>query len=217
MNPSTFEGVPLIVALRDALHADLAERFDCALCNYYTSAAACAWHQDPEHGDAIDGAKWERPTFVVSCGETRRFAFRPVRAHISGGGARISEEGGGEDEGGRHTVPLFSGDVISMDGACNDDFEHSVLSAQGEANEAARVSIVFKRAIAGRDGRRGHTLEGEGRRARARRAREQRQGGPTTGAARAGGGRAGATPPRGQRPRPAAKATKATKPRRTRY
>ena len=39
--------------------------------------AACAWHRDPEHGDAIDGAKWARPTFVVSCGEPRRFAFRP--------------------------------------------------------------------------------------------------------------------------------------------
>ena len=61
--------------LRDGLEADLGERFDCALANLYVAggSAACAWHRDPEHGDSIDGAKWARPTFVVSAGETRRF------------------------------------------------------------------------------------------------------------------------------------------------
>ena len=62
-------------------------------------------------------------------------------------------------------------DVIAMDGECNEDYEHSVLSGQGRENEAARVSIVFKRALVSRDGKRGHTLEGQGRRARARAAR----------------------------------------------
>ena len=53
-----------------AKEADLGERFDCALANLYAAGgeAACAWHRDPEHGDDIDGAKWARPTFVVSAG-----------------------------------------------------------------------------------------------------------------------------------------------------
>ena len=123
-------------------------------------SAACAWHQDPEHGDEIDvGAMWARPTYVVSCGETRRFAFRRCREH----------NGRGDTDGERHfATPLFSGDVVIMHSDCNDNWEHSVLAGQGEGNQGARVLLVFKRALAGRDGRRGHTLQGQGRRARSR-------------------------------------------------
>ena len=165
------------MALRDALEVDTGERFDCALANLYVrgGAAACAWHRDPEHGDAFDGAKWARATYVVSIGEPRRFAFRPYR---SGGDAAAGGNVGGVDaaavrawlaEGGRHVVtPLFTGDVMMMHGACNEDYEHSVLPGQGAANEEARISLVFKRAHVGRDGRRGHSLEGQGRRSRAR-------------------------------------------------
>jgi alkylated DNA repair dioxygenase AlkB len=156
MKPARLDENTAILKLRNALHADTGERFDCALCNFYASGgqAACAWHRDPEHGDGglLDAAKWARPTYVVSVGETRRFAFR---RH-----AQASEE--------RFSVSLFAGDVIAMYGRCNDDFEHSVLPGQGAANDGARVSIVFKRALVSRDGRRGHTLEGQGRRARAR-------------------------------------------------
>ena len=77
MEPSPMGSSARVVALRDALRADLGEHFDCCLTNLYAQGgtAACAWHRDPEHGDAIDGAKWARPTFVVSCGETRRYAL----------------------------------------------------------------------------------------------------------------------------------------------
>ena len=170
MNPSPMEACDAVRRLRDALEADLGERFDCALCNLYAEGgkAACAWHRDPEHGDEIDGAKWARPTYVVSAGETRRFAFRPYRGDKTAAGATGAGDGGEDD---RHVVALFAGDVIAMDGECNEDYEHSVLSGQGRENEAARVSIVFKRALVSRDGKRGHTLEGQGRRARARAAR----------------------------------------------
>ena len=165
MNPLSMEQSAIVCRLRDALAADLSERFDCALCNLYVAGgqAACAWHRDPEHGDgdSIDGAKWARPTYVVSAGETRRFAFRPYR----GPDARMDSE---SEAGDRHVISLFSGDVVAMDGDCNDAFEHSVLAGQGKHNDGPRVSIVFKRALVGGDGRRGHTLQGQGRRARAR-------------------------------------------------
>ena len=40
---------------------------------------------------------------------------------------------------------------------CNDAYEHCVYSAEGEANDAPRASIVFKRALAkGKKGRGAH-------------------------------------------------------------
>ena len=68
----------------------------------------------------------------------------------------------------RHVFPLFAGDVVAMRGACQDEFEHAVLPGVGELNAGPRVSLVFKRALVAADGRRGHGLQGEGRRARAR-------------------------------------------------
>ena len=90
-------------------------------------------------------------------------------------------------------MALFSGDVIAMVDECNDDFEHSVLAAQGDNNLGARVSIVFKRALVGNNGRRGHSLPGEGRRARARRSSSSSQtpagGGNTNRKAKSSAGR----------------------------
>ena len=178
MNPSPLDACEAVRSLRDGLHKDCGERFDCALANLYVEGgqAACAWHRDPEHGDEIDlRAKWARPTYVVSAGETRRFAFRPYR--------QPGEPPAAEDE--RHAIALFSGDVIAMGGDCNDLYEHCVLPGQGDKNEGARVSLVFKRALVGRDGKRGHTLEGQGRRAERRGAPRQRGGGGASAEAQA--------------------------------
>ena len=185
MNPSPLGACDTILALRDGIERDLGERFDCALTNFYAKGgqAACAWHRDPEHGDVIDGAKWARPTYVVSVGETRRFAFR---RHRQPGQAPLSEDD-------RHVVHLFTGDVIAMHDNCNDAWEHSVLAGDGERNAGARISIVFKRALVGSDGKRGHTLEGQGRRARAR-ARQESSASDTLSAEQPrGGGRGGAS------------------------
>ena len=66
----------------------------------------------------------------------------------------------------RHVFDLFSGDVVAMRDNCNDDFEHAVLPAQGDQNRAPRISLVFKRALAGPDGEEGATAS-RGRAARA--------------------------------------------------
>ena len=172
MPPTPFEGCDAVVRVRDALQSDTNDAFDCVLCNLYPAGgeAACKWHTDPEHG-----TKWALPTSVVTAGEPRRFAFRP----LSTGGGGGSGGGGGMgcgDERERHTFALVTGDVVRMHGACQQEYEHAVLPGQGARNTGARISLVFKRALLGPDGRRGHGLQGEGRRARAR-ARQQRGSG----------------------------------------
>lgn len=134
--------------------------FDCALCNHYPDGeAACKFHTDPEHGTV-----WERLTCVVSTGDERRFAFRPIP-----GRSTWSEwddvEGNNTEETMPAVIHLFPGDIVKMWGTCNDDFHHAVYTGEGEnANGDGRVSLVFKRAISRGGGRRGHGLQGEGRR-----------------------------------------------------
>jgi hypothetical protein len=129
--------------------------FDCALCNYYPdAAAACKFHTDPEHGTL-----WERLTCVVSVGDDRRFAFRPITTW--------GEEGCDHDR--PAVVDLFPGDIVQMDENCNDDYLHAVYAARdnGDHDDPApigRISLVLKRAIARAGGRRGHGLQGQGRR-----------------------------------------------------
>jgi len=154
-------------ALADALPGDV-QRFDCALANLYPAgegavrpgvgslprrasrslpplratprSQACKFHSDPEHG-----SYWHRDTAVVSLGEVRRFAFRRIDG----------------DE--RHTFHLFHGDVVEMRRDCQDAYQHAVLAAEGEANDGARVSLVFKKAIPhGPSGRLGHGVPGSG-------------------------------------------------------
>ncbi|KAG8463759.1 hypothetical protein KFE25_004032 [Diacronema lutheri] len=163
---------PSVRRVRDALHLEHGELFDCALCNLYPPGgeAACKWHTDPEHG-----TRWALPTSVVAVGDTRRFAFRPLRPArprtATAHGAQAAPEGAWT-----HVLPLFSGDVVHMVGACNDEYEHAVLPGEGERNAGARISLVFKRALVC-GGRRGHGLAGEGRRARARLRDTSKRGG----------------------------------------
>lgn len=152
-----------VLAIRDALAADGGELFDCVLCNLYAEGgeAACKWHCDPEHG-----SRWALPTSVLAIGETRRFGFRPLRDSARSGEASW-----------QLVLPLFCGDVVLMSGECNRQFEHAVFPAEGAANRGARISLVFKRALLC-NGRKGHGLAGEGRRARARQ-RQAAEGGRT--------------------------------------
>jgi hypothetical protein len=138
--------------------------FDCALCNHYPDGeAACKFHTDPEHGTL-----WERLTCVVAAGDERRFAFRPIPGTCTWSNWDTFK-GNNADETLPAVIHLFAGDVVKMWGSCNDDFHHAVYTAEGD-NAGDRVSLVFKRAI-NRGGKRGHGLQGEGRRSR-RRARE---------------------------------------------
>ena len=193
MPPTALEGCDAVVRVRDALQCDTDEAFDCALCNLYPAGgeAACKWHTDPEHG-----TKWALPTTVVTAGEPRRFAFRPIATGGGGGGT------GGGDERERHTFALFTGDVVCMHGACQQEYEHAVLPGQGARNTGARISLVFKRALLGPDGRRGHGLQGEGRRARARARQQQEQRGGGQHAASATSAAASSPPAPRQGPGP---------------
>ena len=140
--------------------------FDCALCNHYPDGdSACKFHTDPEHGQY-----WHRVTAVVSCGQSRRFAFRPIpQASIWNEWDIYQHEMNSKDELSCKpaVLNLFPGDVVLMTRNCNDLFHHAVYSSQSPlANpSSSRVSLVFKRAL-DRNGKKGHGLAGEGRRAR---------------------------------------------------
>lgn len=145
--------------------------FDCALCNHYPDdEAACKFHTDPEHG-----MFWERLTCVVAAGDCRRFAFRPIPGENKWSkwetaGTSV-ENNLSPEENAPAAIHLFSGDLVLMWGECNDLFHHAVYSVEGEgvaASPDGRVSLVLKRAIDRGNGRRGHGLQGEGRRARRR-------------------------------------------------
>jgi alkylated DNA repair dioxygenase AlkB len=133
--------------------------FDCALCNHYPNGeSACKFHTDPEHGTL-----WERLTCVVAAGDERCFAFRPIPG-TSTWSKWDNVKGTNAEETLPAVIHLFTGDVVKMWGTCNDDFHHAVYTAEGDI-VGDRVSIVFKRAI-NRGGKRGHGLQGEGRRSR---------------------------------------------------
>jgi len=150
--------------------------FDCALCNYYPDGdAACKFYTDPEHGTF-----WDRLTCVVSAGEHRRFAFRPIPGVRGWGGGDGGQGRQPDTDTDTDTTPavahLFPGDVVKMWGKCNDDFFHAVYPAEGgAAGTAGRISLVFKRAIErGSKGQRGHGLPHASR--KGRRKRTQRAG-----------------------------------------
>ena len=146
MSPTPF--TPVVAEIRDELYETTGERFDCALLNLYPDGStACKYHTDPDLGRL-----WARDSIIVSVGETRRFAFRRL-------GANDAEA---------HWFRVRSGDCIHMFADCNDAYEHCVMRAEGEDNDAPRASIVFKRSMATASGKRGHGLRGEGR-ARGRR------------------------------------------------
>jgi len=136
--------------------------FDCALCNHYPDGdAACAFHTDPEHG-----SHWHRTTAVVSAGQSRPFAFRPIQELTTW--AEWDESSvSGSDNASSAALQLFPGDLVVMTGECNDLFHHAVYASQSQSDLAgsgsSRVSLVFKQAL-DRGGRKGHGVRGQGRR-----------------------------------------------------
>ncbi|KAL7466319.1 hypothetical protein ACHAXS_006621 [Conticribra weissflogii] len=148
--------------------------FDCSLCNHYpTGDSACKFHTDPEHG-----SHWHRTTAVVSCGSSRKFAFRPIpdiSTWNEWDNSRTDQKQQKDDSDcAPAALQLFPGDVVLMTGKCNDVFHHAVYASPFDGSGSSRVSLVFKRALDRGGGKRGHSLAGEGRRAR-RRQSEVRQ------------------------------------------
>ena len=146
--------LPLVTTIRNAIvealkndedYAGCDIDFDCALMNLYPDgSSACAWHTDPEMGTV-----WDRDSVIVSIGETRRFAFRK----LAGGGDKT--QNGGEEE--QVWVRVHHGDCILMRDDCNDNWEHCVFGKENDSNNAARISLVFKKALSrGGGGKKGH-------------------------------------------------------------
>jgi len=150
--------------------------FDCALCNYYPDGeTSCRFHTDPEHG-----TMWDRLNVVVSVGNPRRFAFRPIPDITTWNewdnysvDSRSNKVGGDADNA-PVVIRFFPGDIVSMWGSCNDDFHHAVypestssmVGSRQEDVDISRISLVLKRAMVNGKGRRGHGNMGEGRRSR---------------------------------------------------
>ena len=144
--------------------------FDCALCNHYPDGdSACKFHTDPEHG-----SHWHRVTAVVSCGQSRKFAFRPIPESSIWSDWDTCNQNPKQQKDDTSCAPaalsLFPGDVVLMTRDCNDLFHHAVYSSTAALNnhhsmDSSRVSLVLKRAL-DRNGKKGHGLKGEGRRAR---------------------------------------------------
>jgi len=140
--------------------------FDCALCNHYPDTeAACKFHTDPEHGSL-----WDRLTCVISAGDDRRFAFRPIVDVSAWGDWDTTIDTAAGNDNTPAVYHMFAGDIVKMNGRCNDDFWHAVYADDVAVRSSGegRVSLVFKRAI-DRNGKRGHGLSGEGRRSKRRR------------------------------------------------
>ena len=55
-----------------------------------------------------------------------------------------------------HSFHVFDGDVMTMFDDCQGSFQHSVMKSEGEGNNGARASLVFKRSLPQANGRRGH-------------------------------------------------------------
>eukprot|EP00968_Pinguiococcus_pyrenoidosus_P012223 scaffold1060_cov246-Pinguiococcus_pyrenoidosus.AAC.15 len=139
MPPAPFLEAASVVDARDRLRDLLNVNFDCALCNLYQDEkAACRWHADPEHGKM-----WALDTVVVSAGETRRFALRRI-----------------ENEDEVFSFHMFAGDVAWMYGDCQERWHHAVLGPETPDNTGERVSLVFKRALLGPNGKKGHGVPG---------------------------------------------------------
>ena len=144
------------------------EFFDCALCNHYPDGdSACKFHTDPEHG-----SHWHRTTAVVSAGTSRKFAFRPIPdlstwSEWDPNRLMTSKQSKDDTACAPVVVQLFPGDVVLMTGVCNDVFHHAVYASPFDqaGTHSSRVSLVLKRAL-DRGGKKGHSLAGEGRRAR---------------------------------------------------
>lgn len=82
------------------------------------------------HSDPDVGMLWTQDTSVVSVGDTRQFIFRAT-----------------EDHSRRHAFYVFGGDCVRMVGHCQRDFQHCVKA--GKEGTGPRVSLVFKKSIAG--------------------------------------------------------------------
>ena len=108
------------------------EYYDCSLINHYPNGdSGMRYHVDPDQGTL-----WDYDTAVVSVGASRRFSFRRIPSLESDGKNNC-----------HHSYVVMHGDVAHMFGRCQEQYQHCVKKAETREDNAARVSLVFKRSL----------------------------------------------------------------------
>jgi hypothetical protein len=109
----------------------------------------------------------------VSAGTSRKFAFRPIPdastwAEWDSLVSKIAKNTKDDTSNSPAVTQLFPGDAVLMTGPCNDLFHHAVYASSFDDVDASnsRVSLVLKRSLDRGGGKKGHSLAGQGRRAK---------------------------------------------------
>ncbi len=119
VDPAADRTPPVVAAIARRLAEAYDHPLDAVWANYYRDGRdSVAWH-----ADRIGRHRVHPIVAIVSLGGPRRFALRP--------------------RGGSGTVrlPLASGDLLVMGGACQHDWEHAVPKA---ASAQPRISLTFR-------------------------------------------------------------------------
>ncbi|KAL7581167.1 hypothetical protein ACA910_005956 [Epithemia clementina (nom. ined.)] len=128
---------PTVLSVRDCLsdpQSGHQQYYDCTLINHYPDGeSAMRYHSDPDQG-----VLWDYDTAVVSVGATRRFAFRKNPS-------KQKKLDGNRCNSSHHSFILLHGDVTHMFGSCQENYQHCVKKAESKSDDAARISLVFKR------------------------------------------------------------------------
>ena len=123
----------MVQKIRDILYSKTGQYYDCCLLNLYPDGGSgMRYHIDPDQGTL-----WDYDTAVVSIGATRRFSFRMTENDVTSSPP--------------HNFVVMHGDVTHMFGDCQTRFQHTVKKAEQRGDNAPRVSLVYKRTLAGAD------------------------------------------------------------------
>jgi alkylated DNA repair dioxygenase AlkB len=122
---------PLVLDARDCLFEQTGNYYDGCLLNLYPDGGSgMRYHMDPDQGTL-----WDYETVVVSVGATRKFAFRDIPNKESSQAKKP------------HVFTLMGGDVTEMVDDCQQRFQHTVKTAEGNDDMAPRASLVFKKTL----------------------------------------------------------------------
>lgn len=120
---------PLLVTLRCAVEKASGHRFNSLMCNLYRNCKdSIGWHSDDEF------ALGTRPTIAsLSLGDMRVFSLRKQPAPEEDGDYTYVE---------RLRIPLTHGTLLMMEGATQDDWQHSVSKEYHD--RGPRINLTFR-------------------------------------------------------------------------
>ncbi|XP_028970644.2 alpha-ketoglutarate-dependent dioxygenase alkB homolog 3 isoform X2 [Esox lucius] len=120
---------PLLVTLRTAVEKESGPHFNSLLCNLYRNCKdSIGWHSDDEAALGL------QPTIAsLSLGDTRVFSLRKKPPPEENGDYTYVE---------RLRIPLTHGTLLMMEGATQDDWQHSV--AKEYHDRGPRINLTFR-------------------------------------------------------------------------